>query len=119
MFMIAPQGAVFAEESIRHLAAAHKSHADAGRQHAESNHIRQRIDLDAVVALHTGAVFLAAGHDAVKSVAEAGKQQKEHTHVGMAQAAEGHYNTRTGAEQRRVSKPYRIVIKTDHFSFSF
>ena len=83
------------EEQLQQGRGAYQSHADAGGQYTESNKIGQRVDLNAVVLFHSGAVLLGTGYLTVKGITQTTEQQEEGTPVGMTVSAQGNKDAGT------------------------
>lgn len=72
-----------------HRRIAHECDTDARRQDAEGDEVRQRVDLDAELALQLRPVLLAAGNAAVECVKQAAQQQKQRPQHRMPRPTQG------------------------------
>ena len=93
------------------LAAAEGGADDAG-EHAEADHVVERVDLDAEALFGVGTVLLCAGNAAVKCVKHSCKHQKEDRRKKI--AARGGVDAGKTEKKREVCSNDSIIIDTDH-----
>ena len=74
----------------------------------------QGIDLDTVLHLPDRTVFLGAGHNAVKGVAQPAEQQENGRYIGMARASLRHKDPHHRGDEGKIGQPDRIIIKSNH-----
>lgn len=77
-----------------HRRIAHECDTDARRQDAEGDEVRQRVDLDAELALQLRPVLLAAGKAGVECVKQAAQQQKQRPQHRMPRPTQGDKDSR-------------------------
>ena len=81
-------------------------------EHAEADHVVERVDLDAEALFLLGAVFLRAGDAAVEGVQQARDHQAQQGGIGA--AVHGRENAADAEGQREVGRKNGIVVNSDH-----